>query len=53
MDFVTPDQYSKSNLAHFNINSRAASDFVSLHPALGPDDRWIRGQRLLDLQLMF
>ena len=39
MNFVTPDQYSKSNLAHFHINSRAANDFVSLHHSLNSEDK--------------
>ena len=39
MNFVSPDQYSKSNLAHLNINSRAAADFLRIHPGLGPEDR--------------
>ena len=39
MNFVTPVQYSKSNLAHFNINCRAVNDFVQIYPALGREDR--------------
>ena len=39
MNFVSPAQYSKSNLAHFNINWRAVSDFVEIYPALGREDR--------------
>ena len=39
MNFVTPDQYTKSNLAHYHINSRAAEDFVKLHSKLGESDR--------------
>ena len=39
MDFVTPTQYSKSNLAHFTINRRAVTDFLRIHPGLGPQDR--------------
>ena len=39
MNFVTPAQYSKSNLAHFTINCRAVNDFVRIYPALGREDR--------------
>ena len=39
MDFVTPDQYTKSNLAHFAINTRAAQDYVNLHGGLRSEDR--------------
>ena len=39
MNFVTPTQYSKSNLAQLTINWRAVSDFVEIYPALGREDR--------------
>ena len=39
MGHITPNQYSKSNLAHYNINKTAANNFVSIHPALGSQDR--------------
>ena len=40
MDFVTPDQYTKSNLAHYEINRRAASELRRLvGSGLGPQDR--------------
>ena len=39
MEFVSPAQYSKSNQAHFTINSRAAADLLRLHGGLGPEDR--------------
>jgi len=39
MKFVTPAQYTKSNLAHYNINTRAVNEFVKVHPALGKEDR--------------
>ena len=39
MNFVSPAQYRKSNLAHFNINRRALTDFLTIHPGLGPEDR--------------
>ena len=39
MNFVTPSQYSQSNLAHFHINCRAVNDFVKIYPALGREDR--------------
>ena len=39
MNFVTPDQYTKSNLAHFKINTRAVNEFVTVHSALGEEDR--------------
>ena len=39
MKFVTPAQYTKSNLAHYNINTRAVNQFVRIHPALGEEDR--------------
>ena len=42
MNFVTPAQYSKSNLAHFHINCRAVNDFVKIYPALGREDRSVR-----------
>ena len=53
MDFISADQYSKSNSIQFKANSQAASDLASLHHALGPEDRWDRGQRLFDLQFVF
>ena len=40
MKFVTPAQYTKSNLAHYNINTRAVNEFVKVHSALGKDDRY-------------
>merc|ERR1719400_1627666 len=39
MNFVSPAQYTKSNLAHFTINRRAVTDFLRIHPGLGPQDR--------------
>ena len=39
MKFVTPAQYTKSNLAHFKINTRAVNEFVTVHSALGEEDR--------------
>ena len=39
MNFVSPAQYSKSNLAHLTINCRAVADFVQIYPALGREDR--------------
>ena len=39
MKFVTPAQYTKSNLAHFIINTKAANDFTRVHPRLGDQDR--------------
>ena len=50
MGHITPNQYSKSNLAHYNINKTAANNFVSIHPALGSQDRLViknRNYRLL------
>ena len=41
MKFVTPAQYTKSNLAHYNINTRAVNEFVQVHSALGKDDRFV------------
>ena len=39
MGHITANQYSKSNLAHYNINKTAANNFISIHPALGSQDR--------------
>ena len=39
MKFVTPSQYTKSNQAHFVINTKAANDFTKVHAALGPNDK--------------
>ena len=39
MNFVTPQQYTKSNLAHYKINTNAVNDFVQIYPSLGPQDR--------------
>ena len=39
MKFVTPAQYTKSNLAHYTINTRAVNEFVKVHSALGEEDR--------------
>lgn len=39
MKFVSPAQYSKSNLAHFNINRRALADFLNIYPSLELDGR--------------
>ena len=39
MKFVTPAQYTKSNLAHYKINTRAVNEFVKIQPALGEEDR--------------
>ena len=39
MNFVTAAQYSKSNLAHFNINRRAATDFLRINSSLGRRSR--------------
>ena len=39
MKFVTPSQYTKSNMAHFIINTKAANDFSRVHPRLGDQDR--------------
>jgi len=38
MKFITPAQYSKSNQAHYVINTTAVNDFVEKHPGLGPAD---------------
>ena len=38
MKFVTPSQYTKSNLAHFIINTRAVNDFIKVHPSLAVKD---------------
>ena len=40
MKFVTPAQYTKSNLAHYKINTRAVNEFVKVHSPLGNDDRY-------------
>jgi len=39
MNFVTPQQYTKSNLAHYHINTRAANDFLQIYPSLSSQDR--------------
>ena len=38
MKFVTPSQYTKSNLAHYIINTAAVNDFIKVHPSLGVKD---------------
>ena len=38
MKFVTPSQYTKSNLAHYIINTSAVNDFIKVHPRLGAKD---------------
>jgi len=38
MKFVTPSQYTKSNMAHFKINTQAASDFTQVYGKLGSND---------------
>ena len=39
MKFITPAQYSKSNQAHYLINTAAVNDFNTVHPQLGENDR--------------
>lgn len=39
MKFITPAQYSKSNQAHYVINTSAVNDFTQVHPQLGENDR--------------
>merc|ERR1711923_381581 len=39
MKFVTPSQYTKSNQAHYIINTTAVNDFTKMHPKLGVNDR--------------
>lgn len=39
MKFITPAQYSKSNQAHYIINTTAVNEFTKVHPQMGPDDR--------------
>ena len=39
MDFVDPDQYTKSNEAHFNINRRAVNDYVKIYSCFGSQER--------------
>jgi cyclopropane fatty-acyl-phospholipid synthase-like methyltransferase len=38
MKFITPAQYSKSNQAHYVINTSAVNDFTKVHPQLGEND---------------
>jgi len=38
MKFISPAQYSKSNQAHYVINTSAANDFVEKYPGLGAGD---------------
>ena len=40
MDFVDPDQYTKSNEAHFNINRRAVNDYVKIYSCFGSQERY-------------
>ena len=39
MRFISPAGYSKSNQAHFVINSEAVEDFTRVHSQLGQGDR--------------
>jgi len=39
MKFVSPAQYSKSNQAHYLINTTAVNDFTKVHTPLGANDR--------------
>ena len=39
MKFVTPSQYTKSNQAHYIINTTAVNDFIKMNPKLGVNDR--------------
>ena len=39
MKFVTPSQYTKSNQAHYIINTTAVNDFIKMHPKLSVNDR--------------
>jgi len=39
MKFITPTQYSKSNQAHYVINTTAVNEFTQVHPQLGDNDR--------------
>ena len=39
MKFITPAQYSKSNQAHYIINTTAVNEFTHVHPTLGENDR--------------
>jgi len=38
MKFISPAQYTKSNQAHYVINTSAANDFVEKYPGLGAGD---------------
>ena len=39
MKFVTPSQYTKSNQAHYIINTTAVNEFIKMNPKLGVNDR--------------
>ena len=38
-EVITPSQYTKSNRAHFIINTRAVNDFRQVYPGLVDQDR--------------